>query len=70
MSRERGARHVGGVVRGSRCLHTTAVGSLWTKHIFVPCLGAVWGQCAISATVSDDFFFELIRLGDRRSGLG
>lgn len=56
MSRERGARHVRAVVCLSRCLHTTSVGSLWTKHIFVLCGGAVWSQCAISATVLGYFF--------------
>ncbi len=52
MSRERGAGHVWAVVRASRCsTYTTSVGCMWTKHIFVLCEGAVWSQCAISATV-------------------
>ena len=36
--------------------------SVWTKHIFVLlllCEGAVWSQCAISATVCFIFFFYL-----------
>lgn len=51
MSREPSARHVRGVVRGTRCLHTTSVDCVGTKHSFVLCEGAVWSQCAVSASV-------------------